>query len=760
MTAPGARLQIWLDALHACGCSPKRSGTQWASKCPAHEDDAPSLSLTERGGKVLVKCHAGCAFSEVYAALGLKGRLPAKTGAPTARVEDDEPLRPRRLPTGRHVTLYIYSNADGSKHMAVCRRDDPSKHRKVISQWRPVKGGWIPQGAAKPHPLYRLAGLSKAGPVVVVEGEKCADAVADVWPSVPVTTWVGGASTPTEKNPNPTQKWPATDWEPLTGRDVSLIADADGAGHQAMTTLAAHLHGLGCRVKLMLPPFDKADNDIADWLAADPVAAVERVKVGLRTWAPAGEPEPDPIPPIEDQMREIGREAFDNMIAEAAADLRANRHYRLLGVGKHDGRVHFQVFPSRAMVPLLRTALFERKALAGIAPMDFWARMTGEGVLGPSQVLALGDSLRTEADRMGIFNPSAVLGRGAARLETGEVVWHLGDRLLLADGTETTELDRAGQIFQADAPIPLTDPASDAQMREAAEAIMGYRWATVNDGHRFCGWIAAALVAGALEWRPHIQLVAEASTGKTWLLSHVTERIFGQAAYTLSNVTEAALARGTGSDALPVVLDEAEPDELQIVLRTLRSAAGGAGQRWRASPSGSGIDVQISRFCALLMGTATPRLGRADESRLSPVAFGPPVDDWPAVETRIRGSLRVLGPAVRSRIIRDAPKTVAHADTIAEHERGRGIDSREAAGVGGVDGGLVRVASRSGDGPCGGGERSPQRRGGLSARDSRVDGPDRERRVFVVAAVEFRRSRGREAGPLTRSGCDAMTRIC
>ena len=135
------------------------------------------------------------------------------------------------------------------------------------------------------------------------------------------------------------------------------------------------------------------------------------------------------------------------------------------------------------------------------------------------------------------------------------------------------------------------------------------------------------------------------------------------------------------------MLDEAEPEELQIVLRTLRSAAGGAGQRWRASPNGSGIDVQISRFCALLMGTATPRLGRADESRLSPVAFGPPVDDWPTVETRIRGSLRILGPAVRSRIIRDAPKTVAHADTIAEHERGRGIDSREAAASGALTAG-------------------------------------------------------------------------
>ena len=37
-------------------------------------------------------------------------------------------------------------------------------------------------------------------------------------------------------------------------------------GNRAMEQLAAHLHGLGCKVKIALPPVEW-DSDIADWIA-------------------------------------------------------------------------------------------------------------------------------------------------------------------------------------------------------------------------------------------------------------------------------------------------------------------------------------------------------------------------------------------------------------------------------------------------------------------------------------------------------------
>jgi hypothetical protein len=50
----------------------KRTGDGWTAICPAHEDKQSSLSVAHRDAKWLLKCHAGCAWEAVIAALGLK----------------------------------------------------------------------------------------------------------------------------------------------------------------------------------------------------------------------------------------------------------------------------------------------------------------------------------------------------------------------------------------------------------------------------------------------------------------------------------------------------------------------------------------------------------------------------------------------------------------------------------------------------------------------------------------------------------------
>lgn len=54
--------------------SPKQSGAgRWISKCPAHEDRSPSLSIRElEDGRVLLHCFGGCPNGDVLAAMGLR----------------------------------------------------------------------------------------------------------------------------------------------------------------------------------------------------------------------------------------------------------------------------------------------------------------------------------------------------------------------------------------------------------------------------------------------------------------------------------------------------------------------------------------------------------------------------------------------------------------------------------------------------------------------------------------------------------------
>lgn len=80
-------------------------GGRWGmARCPAHQDGSPSLSVTARGGKVLVHCHAGCTQADVIAALRSRGLWPererrtwtpaerARSAAERRHLEHDLPL--------------------------------------------------------------------------------------------------------------------------------------------------------------------------------------------------------------------------------------------------------------------------------------------------------------------------------------------------------------------------------------------------------------------------------------------------------------------------------------------------------------------------------------------------------------------------------------------------------------------------------------------------------------------------------------------
>lgn len=82
--APVARI---LAALVARGLRYHESRDEITAQCPSHEDLHPSLSICEgEDGRALLYCHAGCAFEDILAALGLEA---------TAAFAERVPLAPR-----------------------------------------------------------------------------------------------------------------------------------------------------------------------------------------------------------------------------------------------------------------------------------------------------------------------------------------------------------------------------------------------------------------------------------------------------------------------------------------------------------------------------------------------------------------------------------------------------------------------------------------------------------------------------------------
>ena len=664
-------MREWIEALERMGKQPTPKGDRVLAFCPAHNDGATqgkkSLSVGESAdGKALIHCFAGCTFENVRDALGLGGRAPSRdpstAPAPRQTRKPKEPTILAELPSGDGVQKWPYTDAEGRVVMVVVRQD-PGKR---FTQWSPHPKGWIGQSPPGLHPAYQLpALLASTGRVAIVEGEKDADTIRRVWPTQAVTTYSGGG-------PN----WKLTDWEPLRGREVSLVADADPPdkkgvyiSHKSMTGLADYLLTLGCQVWIALPEYgDKSD--VTDWIEKHGLEAAARVVAKLLK---PYMPRPQDAPPVEGPPP-VEEESHPDGPAFGAGAYEDNTHYRLLGL---DGaRVVVRLKRAGQILRRTREQMVQQATLISLAPELWWCVQTTAPELGGKVARQIGDTLIRSADMLGQIDVTSVLGRGAVRMPDGTVAYHLGDRIL--SGGEIHTLDWGGMVWLAEPAVHLAEPATDEQMIEVAKAVSSYRWATPLDSKRILGWIVAAIVGGALEWRPHISLVAPASTGKSWLLRRI-QTLMGPLVLRVADATPAAIARLTSHTSIPVLIDEAEPTAGWIteVLALLRVSAGADGMRVRAEQGSDGVVRQNARFAALLSGTSAPRLGQADSSRLTAVRLGRAVENWPAVMEAIDDAMK-YADRVRARIVMEAQAIVKEADRLGVEYQGLGMASREA----------------------------------------------------------------------------------
>ena len=464
----------------------------------------------------------------------------------------------------------------------------------------------------------------------------------------------------------------------FVGVTCRLLADGDEPG----TKLCLHWHcissNLDAHVKIALPPVEW-DSDVADWLAVGKEHASKIISDLLVDYEPP-ETAITILPNSENAETALAvvqpPDVIGQLEASGLEELRDNPHYRLLGLVGTSVAVRLReagvVFESP------RKSFTERSTLIGIAPQVWWCSWTGTDKLSADTAVTIGDSIIREADKLGQVDQSLYWGRGATKLPDGRLAYHLGDRLLI--GGSTVDLDsESSLVWLAEPRIELGQECTDRQAAAIARAVMGYRWATDDDGRRFLGWAVAAIIGGALEWRPHLLLTAPATQGKTWLLKNVLERLMGPLLTSVSDATPAAISRLTAHASLPIAIDEAEPSEewVQELLKTLRAASSDFGSRIRAAQGGTGVTFQQARFCALLAGTIAPALARADDTRLSPVALGPPVEDWPKVRAQVQNAMQFADGA-RYRIIRRAPEIVAEANRLGDEMEDLGMDSREA----------------------------------------------------------------------------------
>lgn len=202
------------------------------------------------------------------------GGAPSAAARSRHQAEAAKPVEPE--PEKTHEVTYTYRDKHGRK-IAEVRRFRLSNGKKTFL---PFTGG--NPGMPSPRPLYNLDHWHASDIVVLVEGEKCVDALTSI--GVEATTLMGGANTTIDK----------TDLTPLAGKTVILWPDADAPGTMLMERMQGPLVALGCTVKRVTLPPGATDG----WDAADAVAQGFDVVAFLQS-IPAAQPT-RPLLPILD----------------------------------------------------------------------------------------------------------------------------------------------------------------------------------------------------------------------------------------------------------------------------------------------------------------------------------------------------------------------------------------------------------------------------------------------------------------------------
>jgi putative DNA primase/helicase len=617
-----------------------KRGAEHFGICPFHNDTKQSLQVTER--KQIFKCFACGEGGDAIAFLTNMGRTfheaceeisGGKLGETSPVQNEAKPKRAKvewkqltstEAPTNgdlshyRHglpSALWTYRNEQGHILGLVCRFDT-AEGKEVLPLTYRSEGSrqqWRWQGFDAPRPLYNLDRLAAAPenlPVVVVEGEKTADAAQGLLQGkAVVTTWVGGARAISK-----------TDWTPIKGRKIILWPDNDAPGVEAMEEIEHILRPDSPRVAWVKNPSDAPDKwDVADadWTPAETFAFM---KANFHDTNPYVEDVPEipyteeydmDAPPMPDLPDEMGNEHAD--------------YFRLLGFFKTSEHMHYYYFYNNQSqtVFCLTAPQLSKSNLIQLAPLSFWeSAFPSKSSFSDS---AAANWIIRAQQAVGFFRERYVRGRGAW-IDDGRVILHNGVHLIVDGSSEQIGRVKSRFIYEQGEPLGINaeHQVRNAEAARILEMTKLLNWEREIDAYLLAGWCVIAPLCGALRWRPHIWLTGAAGTGKSWVFEKFVKRLLGESALCVQGETsEAGLRQSLGHDALPVVFDEAEgnekkdQDRIQAVLSLMRqSSAEDGGFIVKGSSGGTSKSYRI-RSCFAFASIAVQLSQQADRTRVT-----------------------------------------------------------------------------------------------------------------------------------------------
>lgn len=482
---------------------------------------------------------------------------------------------------------WAYHDEDGKAIGWVVRFELPGGKKDVLPlRLIDGKAKWKGWKSPESRPIYNLHLLKKRpeAPILIVEGEKTADAAAKLFSSHVVLTWVGGTKSVTE-----------VEWKPVldaiaAGREVILWPDADKPGRDAMTYLKARF----IHAKLVRTA------DLPDkWDLADPV--------------------PDGI-----SVQGLLDSAGDSSV-KVTAD--APETFRCLG---HDSDGFYYMSYAYGHVYHWSPSEHTEANLLLLASEDYWhsqgCTKYKENSVDWKMVYRI---LLAEQQNIGFFDPNRVRGLGCW-LEGDNVILHAGDCLYI-NGVKTAIGDHKSTFIyprRRTIDVDLSKVATTEDTAKLWELTQLLPWAESTKRQNM-SWILPAMcflapICGALNWRPSIWLTGGPASGKSWVFTNYWSKLIGTfGIQAVSATTAAGLRQFLVYDALAVMFDEIEGNSERARLRIAaimelvrQSSSESGGVIYHGSSDGISKSYRI-RSSFLFSSIVSSAIEPADQSRIS-----------------------------------------------------------------------------------------------------------------------------------------------
>lgn len=522
---------------------------------------------------------------------------------------------------GEPITVYRYADTENRLLGYTCRLESDGKKQVLPFTYcqhsETNKTQWMYKGFSKPRPIYQLNSAASENNILIVEGEKCADAAQTLLTDYAVVSWVGGSGGVDH-----------TDWSALAGKNIIIWPDNDEPGYTAAQNILKFLP----QAEILAIP----DNYAKGWDVADAIAdgwSCETVTNFIQS-----------TPRIATQSAVISSEHdyedYDNrdystpeLVKQVAkpqqptpmlpSDYEPSEPFRHLGY--NEGNYYFFSNERLQVVSRSASALSVTANLMELAPLDFWQdQVEGAGIKG--EVLAmLVRSLISKSTEHGIYNPDRIRGRGAWTEEKNIIV-HTGTRLIVNGESIQIADYRSNFIYPAAQKIRFTvdNPLSNSEAFKFMEICQSLNWEKPIYATFLAGWAVVAPVCGALDWRPHIWLTAKSGAGKSYVQSNILRPMISDFGIIVQGRTsEAGIRQTLGNDALPVLFDEAESENeragsmIENILALIRQASSESGGKIiKGTAGGKSLSFSV-RSCFALSSISVPLTHLSDTSRIS-----------------------------------------------------------------------------------------------------------------------------------------------